>query len=45
MTEKEELILKEIITYYKKNKLMPSIRYLKNKLKYHSTNSISQYLK
>ncbi len=44
MTEKEEKILQEIITFYNQNKLMPSIRYLQKKFGYKSTNSISQYL-
>ncbi len=45
MTEKENTILNEIINFYHNNKLMPSIRYLKEKLGYRSTNSIYQFLK
>lgn len=44
MNKKEE-ILKEIIIYYDENLSMPTIRYLMNKLGYHSTNAIYKYLK
>lgn len=45
MTEKEEKVLKEIQKFYKENKLMPTIRYLKERLKYKSNYSIQLYLK
>ena len=45
MTEKEEQILKEIITYVKENKVMPTRRYLQRKLNYKSVNSITWYIK
>ena len=45
MTEKEELILKEITNYYQKNKTMPTYRYLLKKLNFKSLNSIYQYMK
>ncbi len=45
MTEKEKIILKEIIEYYHINKSIPSLRYLKNKLNYKSHNSILQFMK
>ena len=40
----EERVLSEIIKYYKTNKLMPSIRFLQNKLNVQSTNTIYYYL-
>ncbi len=45
MTEKEEVVLKEIINYYKTNKTMPTYRYLLKTLGFKSLNSIAQYLK
>ena len=45
MTKKEEKILKEIINYYKDNKVMPSIRYIAKKLHYKSHNSVYQTFK
>ena len=45
MTEKEEKILKEIINYYKENKIMPSIRFIAKKLHYKSHNSVYQTFK
>lgn len=43
MREKE--ILKAIIDYYSQNKLMPSMRYLKEKVKVKSINTIYYYIK
>ena len=45
MGEKEEKVLKEIINYYKENKIMPTNRYLQKVLNYKSVNSITRYLK
>ena len=45
MKEKEELILQEIINYYKDNRIMPTRRLLQKKLNFKSVNSITQYLK
>ena len=45
MNKKEEDILNEIISYFKKNMSMPSIRYLQKKFNYQSTNTIFKYLK
>ena len=45
MSEKQEKILQEIIAFYKKNKFMPSSRYLQKKLNYRSHNSILQFMK
>lgn len=45
MTIKEEILLKEIISFYKKNKEMPTIRYLRDKLGYKSNYSIQTLLK
>ena len=45
MNKKEEIILNEIIKYYKKNMAMPSIRYLQYFFNYKSTNTIFKYLK
>ena len=45
MNKKEELILEEIINYVNDNNRMPTLRYLQNKLKYKSVNSITEYLK
>ena len=44
MKEKEEMILKEIIEYFKNNKRMPTMRYLQTKMNYKSINSITWYL-
>ena len=44
MTNKEEILLKEIKKYFNKNKTMPTIRYLQKKLVYKSTNSIFRLL-
>lgn len=44
MTEKQEKILQEIKKFYQDNNAMPSIRYLKNKLHYKSTNTIYKHL-
>ena len=44
MNEKEMLILQEIINYYNDNKLMPTVRYLKEKMHFESTSSIHYYL-
>lgn len=43
--EKEQVILEEIKAFLKKEKVMPTIRYLQKRLNYHSTNSIYYYLK
>lgn len=45
MNEKEEMILKEIISYIKDNHYMPTRRYLQKKLAFKSVNSITWYLK
>lgn len=45
MTNKEEEILKIITNYLKKNKVMPTFRFIQKKLNYKSVNSIYQYLK
>ncbi len=45
MKEKEEEILQEIINYYKKNKMMPTRRYLQKLFNYKSINSITRYIK
>lgn len=45
MTEKEELILKKITSYYQENKIMPSIRELQKIIGYKSPNSIYQIIK
>ena len=44
MNNNEKKIFTEIIYYFKKNMVMPSIRYLQNKFNYKSPTSISQYL-
>ncbi len=44
MSNKEEEILNEIINYYKKNKNIPSIRYLKDKVNLKSTSTIHYHL-
>ena len=44
MTDKELQILNEIKKFYQKNMLMPTIRYLKDKLNYKSNYSIQVYL-
>ena len=43
MSEKEEKILQEIISFVKVNKTMPSIRFIQEKLNYKSANSVYQY--
>lgn len=45
MTDKELQILNEIKKFYQKNMLMPTIRYLKDKLNFKSNYSIQVYLK
>ncbi len=45
MNYQEETLLNEIIMYVNKNNIMPTRRYLQNKLHYKSVNSITQYLK
>ena len=45
MNEKEEKILEEIINYYKKNKVMPTRRYLQKIFNFKSVNSITKYIK
>ena len=45
MKEKEEEILQEIINYVKKNKMMPTRRYLQKSFNYRSINSITRYIK
>jgi repressor LexA len=44
MNNTEKILLKEIIDYYKKNRLMPSIRYLMKKISANSTNTIYYHL-
>ena len=44
MTETDKKLLGIIIDYYNQNKLMPSTRYLQNKLNFKSTNAIYYYL-
>lgn len=45
MTEKEEQVLHIISDFYKKNKVMPSIRFIQKELDYKSSNSITQFMK
>lgn len=45
MNHQEELLLNEIVKYVKENHVMPTRRYLQNKLHYKSVNSITQYIK
>ena len=45
MNNNEQLILKKIYEYIRKNGYMPSYRYLQQELGYKSHNSISQYIK
>lgn len=45
MSDKEERLLEEITNFYQRNKLMPTIRYLKDKLNYQSNYSIQRLLK
>ena len=45
MTEKEEQIYHQMVIYYQKNKIMPSVRELQNILGYKSPNSIYQIIK
>ena len=45
MNEKEEKVFKEIINYYKENRIMPTRRYLQKELHYKSVNSITRYIK
>lgn len=45
MTEKEEIVYKKIIKYYKENKCIPTIRELLKELDYKSTNTIYKYIK
>ena len=44
MNNKEQEILNIIINYYKKNQLMPSIRFIKDKIHANSTNTVYYYL-
>lgn len=45
MKEKEEILLNEIVNYYKKNGVMPTRRFLQKTLNYKSVNSITKYFK
>ena len=45
MNNKEEQILKEIINYFKENKMMPTRRTLQKRLNFQSVNSITYYIK
>ena len=45
MNQKEEEILKEIVSYYNKNKVMPTFRYLQKRFNFKSVNSITRYIK
>ena len=42
---KKTMVLSEITDYVKRNKTMPTRRYLQNKLNFKSINSITQYIK
>ena len=45
MKEKEEILLNEIVNYYKINGVMPTRRFLQKTMKYKSVNSITKYFK
>ena len=45
MKEKEEILLNEIVNYYKRNGVMPTRRFLQKILNYKSVNSITKYFK
>ena len=45
MNQKEEEILEEIVSYYNKNKAMPTFRYLQKGFNFKSVNSITRYIK
>lgn len=45
MKEKEEILLNEIVNYYKRNGVMPTRRFLQKTLNYKSVNSITKYFK